>query len=181
MGEAGGHVDEKLDAARVGTGSHLVGDLAEEAVGRPAHRGPRDFAGLEPRELEDVLGQLGQRSDLREHLLRVLLALFGRRELVADRVGEHLQRRQGSAQVVRDPHEEVLALLFDDVTFSGALAQLVDHRAHEIMAHGLRLVALGLPRDELVDHPVTGLGGTSEPDLHPSGRGALAGRLRPRP
>ena len=39
------------------------------------------------------------------------------------------------------------------------------------MAHCLRLVALGLPESELVDHPVTGLGEPSDLDLDRSGRG----------
>ena len=91
------------DRAGLGVRAHRVDRLLDELVEHDALHRPVDVAGLQPRQLEEVVDQRAQRVHVGRDPPEVLAA--HRRvgdEVVVDRVDEQPQRGQRRAQVVRD-------------------------------------------------------------------------------
>ena len=70
---------------------------------------PLDVAGLQPRELEEVVDEGRQHVDVGAHLGEVAAARARVDDVVPDRLGEQPQRGDRRAQVVRDGRDQVAA------------------------------------------------------------------------
>ena len=77
-----------------------------------AHR-PGDVAGLDPRELEEVVDEVAEDADVGADLLQVAVAGLPGRHPVVDRLDQQPQRGQRRAQVVRGGGDQLAARLLD--------------------------------------------------------------------
>ena len=77
-----------------------------------AHR-PGDVAGLDPRELEEVVDQVAEHGDVGADLLQVTVAGLAGRHPVVDRLDQQPQRGERRAQVMRGGGDELAARLLD--------------------------------------------------------------------
>ena len=94
------------DAAGARRGRHRGDGLLDELVDVDLLHRPRDLAGFDPRELEEVVDERAQRAHVDAEAADVLAAGLGIADLVVDGVREQAQRGDGGAQVVRDRRDE---------------------------------------------------------------------------
>ena len=121
------HVGDDVDPARLALGAHRVDGLLDEAVEPDLLHAPVDVAGLDARQLEEVVDQRAQRADVGRHPAQVLRARLTVDEVVADGVGEQPQRGDRRAQVVRDRGDERAPRALRRVARALLLVEARDH------------------------------------------------------
>ena len=89
-------------------GAERLDGLVDQLGDADPGQRPRDVAGLEPCELEEVVDQRRERRDVALRAPQRVGGLFGPcDDAVVDRLDEQPQRREGRAQVVRDGGDQV--------------------------------------------------------------------------
>ena len=136
------------DALGLGLHAHGLDGLADQFPQRHLLARPVDVAGLQARELEQVVDQHAERVDVGSHPAQVGPAgLRVLHDVVTNCVGEQAQRGDRRAQVVRHRGGQVAAGGLGLVPPGLLLAELVDHRVGRRGELGQLVVGRSLDRD----------------------------------
>ena len=140
-----GHLGPNRDPLGLGLHAHRLDRLRDQFGQRHLLERPVDVAGLEPRELEQVVDQDAQRVDVGAHPAQVAATGGGiLDDVVADGFREQAQRRDRRAQIMRDGRDQVPPGGLGLVAASLLLAELVDHRVGGRCQLGQLVVGRGL-------------------------------------